>query len=71
MSVTSAARPPCAHRRPGQQLVAAAAARIRQPPNPGGLARRRLVINLAKWLLPAVRTAASRHALRSGRKSNA
>jgi lipopolysaccharide export system protein LptC len=40
-------------RRPGQQLIAAAAARIRQPPNPGGLARRRLVINLAKWSLPA------------------
>jgi lipopolysaccharide export system protein LptC len=42
-----------ASRRPGQRLVAAAAARIRQPPNPGGLARRRLVINLAKWSLPA------------------
>jgi len=34
-------------------LVAAAAARIRQPPDAGGLARRRLVIHLAKWSLPA------------------
>ena len=42
-----------APRRPGQRLVAAAAARMRHPPNPSGLARRRLVINLAKWLLPA------------------
>jgi lipopolysaccharide export system protein LptC len=41
-----------ASRRAGQQLVAAAAARIRQPPNPGGLARRHLIINLAKWSLP-------------------
>jgi lipopolysaccharide export system protein LptC len=40
-------------RRPGQQLVAAAAARIRNPPTAGGLARRRLVINLTKGLLPA------------------
>ena len=41
------------HRRPGQRLVTAAAARIRQVPTTRGLARRRLVINLAKWLLPA------------------
>jgi lipopolysaccharide export system protein LptC len=34
-------------------LVAATAARIRQPPSPGGLARRRFVITLTKWLLPA------------------
>ncbi len=40
-------------RRPGQQLVAAAAARVRQPPDPGGLARRRLVITFVKLLLPA------------------
>jgi lipopolysaccharide export system protein LptC len=46
--VTSA--PP---RRPVGQLVAATAARIRQPPSPRGLARRRIVINLTKWLLPA------------------
>ncbi|MEJ0017038.1 MAG: LPS export ABC transporter periplasmic protein LptC [Acetobacteraceae bacterium] len=44
---------PTPPRRPGQQLVAAAAARVRKPPNPGGLARRRFVINLTKWLLPA------------------
>ena len=42
-----------APRRPGQQLIAAAAARVRRPPSAGGLARRRLVINLTKWLLPA------------------
>jgi lipopolysaccharide export system protein LptC len=41
-------------RRPGRQLVAAAAARVREPPSPSGLARRRLVINLTKWLLPAI-----------------
>jgi lipopolysaccharide export system protein LptC len=40
-------------RRPGQHLVAAAAARVRQLPSPGGLARRRIVITLTKWLLPA------------------
>lgn len=41
-------RPP--NYRPGRQL--AAAVRVRKPPSPGGLARRRLVINLTKWLLP-------------------
>jgi lipopolysaccharide export system protein LptC len=40
-------------RRPGQRLVSAAAARVRRTPNPRGLARRHLVINLTKWLLPA------------------
>jgi len=39
-------------RRAGHQLVSAAAARVRKPPSPGGLARRRIVINLTKWLLP-------------------
>ena len=39
-------------RRPGQQLVAATAARVRKPPNPTRLARRRLLINLTKSLLP-------------------
>jgi lipopolysaccharide export system protein LptC len=39
-------------RRPGQQLVAAAATRIRRAPTPRGLARRRLAINFAKSLLP-------------------
>jgi lipopolysaccharide export system protein LptC len=38
--------------RPGRQLVGATAARVRRPPNPGGLARRRIVINLIKWSLP-------------------
>jgi lipopolysaccharide export system protein LptC len=32
--------------------MAAAAARMRRPPTPGVLARRRLMINLTKWLLP-------------------
>ena len=43
-----------APRRPGQQLVAAAAARIRRPPTPRDLARRRRRILLTKWLLPTV-----------------
>ena len=34
---------------------------FRQPPNPGGLARRRIVINVDKWLLPDSRAAAARH----------
>jgi lipopolysaccharide export system protein LptC len=45
--------PVSAQRRPGERLIAAASARVRRPPTPGGLARRRLVINLTKWLLPA------------------
>ncbi len=40
-------------RRPGQQLIAAAAARVRKPLDPGDLARRRIIIKLTKWLLPA------------------
>ncbi len=38
--------------RPGQPLIALNA-RVRQPLDPNGLARRRIVINLIKWLLPA------------------
>ena len=53
MSVRPLPTRPNAVRRPGQQLVAAAAARIRRPPAPGRLARRRLIITLTKWLLPA------------------
>jgi lipopolysaccharide export system protein LptC len=52
MSVTPLPVRPGPVRRPGQQIVAAAAARVRRPPTPGGLARRRLVITLTKWLLP-------------------
>jgi lipopolysaccharide export system protein LptC len=40
-------------RRPERQIVSATASRIRKAPSPGGLARRRLVITLTKWLLPA------------------
>ena len=40
-------------RRPGQQLVAAAAARVRKPPSQSRLVRRHLVINLTKLVLPA------------------
>jgi lipopolysaccharide export system protein LptC len=40
--------------RPGQQLVAATAARVRRAPDAEGMARRRLVINFTKWLLPAI-----------------
>jgi lipopolysaccharide export system protein LptC len=39
--------------RPGRRLVGAAAARVSRPPDPNDLARRRMVINLTKWLLPA------------------
>ena len=39
--------------RPSERLVSAAAARIRKPPSPGRLARRRFTINVTKWLLPA------------------
>ncbi len=39
-------------RRAGSHLVAAATERIRRIPTPGGLARRRLMITLTKWLLP-------------------
>jgi lipopolysaccharide export system protein LptC len=53
MSVSELPARTVAHR-PGQQLVASAAARVRRPPDPGGLARRRIVINLMKGLLPAV-----------------
>lgn len=53
MSVSELQARPVAHR-PGQQLVAAAAARVRRTPDPSGLARRRIVINLMKGLLPLV-----------------
>jgi len=39
-------------RRVRQQLVATAASRIHRTPSPGGLARRRFIITLTKWLLP-------------------
>lgn len=39
--------------RPGERLVGAAAQRVRKPPSPGRLARRRFTIKLTKWLLPA------------------
>jgi lipopolysaccharide export system protein LptC len=42
-----------ARQRPGERLVAAAAQRIRKPPSPGRLARRRFAIKVTKWLLPA------------------
>jgi lipopolysaccharide export system protein LptC len=45
--------PAGSHRRTAHQLVGATAARIRRPPSPGDLARRRLTITLTKWLLPA------------------
>jgi lipopolysaccharide export system protein LptC len=41
-------------RRGRQRLVGSAVSRLRRPPTPGGLARRRLVINLAKLMLPAL-----------------
>jgi lipopolysaccharide export system protein LptC len=39
-------------RRVRQQLIATTGGRIHRTPNPGGLARRRFVITLTKWLLP-------------------
>jgi lipopolysaccharide export system protein LptC len=39
-------------RRPGARLIAAAAVRMRLVPTPRHLARRRLMINVTKWLLP-------------------
>lgn len=53
MSVTPMPSRPTPDRRPGHQLVSAAASRVRQPPSPAGLARRRLIITLTKWALPA------------------
>ena len=43
-----------ARHRPGRHLVAAAATRVRHSPTSSGIARRRLVITLTKWLLPAI-----------------
>ena len=54
MSVSQLPNRPTPNRRAGHQLVSATAARVRRPPSPGALARRRLVITLTKWLLPAV-----------------
>jgi lipopolysaccharide export system protein LptC len=39
-------------RRPGMHLIAAAAARMHHMPSQRHLARRRVLINLTKWLLP-------------------
>jgi lipopolysaccharide export system protein LptC len=39
--------------RSGQRIAAAAAGRIRKPPSPGHLARRRFAVNVMKWTLPA------------------
>lgn len=39
--------------RSGQRIAAAAAGRIRKPPSPGRLARRRFAVNVTKWTLPA------------------
>ena len=39
-------------RRNGQRLLASSTARIRRPPAPGTIARRRLLVNITKWLLP-------------------
>ncbi len=40
--------------RPAERLVGTAASRLRRPPTPGGIARRRLMILLAKLALPVV-----------------
>lgn len=41
-----------ARHRPGERLLSAAAARVRRPPTPGGIARRRLAVTATKFLLP-------------------
>ncbi len=38
----------------GHRLIDAAAARMRRPPTPGRLARRRFTITITKWLLPVI-----------------
>jgi lipopolysaccharide export system protein LptC len=53
MSVTPLPMGPTS-RRPGQHLITATAARIRQLPDSRGLARRRIVITLIKFSLPAL-----------------
>jgi lipopolysaccharide export system protein LptC len=53
MSISPLPNRPAAVRRSGYQLVAAATSRVRRPPTPGRLARRRLFITLTTWLLPA------------------
>lgn len=52
MTISPLSARPASHR-PGQQLVSAAAARVRHAPTASDLARRRFVITLTKWLLPA------------------
>jgi lipopolysaccharide export system protein LptC len=52
MSVTPLSAHSTPIRRPGHQLISAAAARVRKVPDPSGLARRHLMIVLIKWLLP-------------------
>jgi len=48
-----AAAPLTARGRPAERLVGIAASRLRRPPTPGRIARRRLMILLAKLALPA------------------
>ena len=54
MSTISATSPrsPTSPRRPGQHLISAAASRVRRPPTPAGIARRRFLVNATKVLLP-------------------
>lgn len=47
------APPPAGVRSSGQRLIGSAVTRLRRPPTPHGLARRRLMIILAKLVLPA------------------
>jgi len=42
------------HRRPGARLIASAAARMHHMPSQRHMARRRVMINLTKWLLPVI-----------------
>lgn len=46
--------PVTSQRRPGQHLISATANRVRRPPTPGGIARRRVLVNVTKWLLPSI-----------------
>ncbi len=38
--------------RPSERLLGATAARVRRPPTPGGLVRRRILVTGTKWFLP-------------------
>ena len=52
MSVTPLPRDGLAAQRPGGRLASAGPQRVRRMPTAGGMARRRAMVTLTKWLLP-------------------